>query len=73
MISRNQRRCSFSLWPLYARIFSDRNVLTFKITFTIIDNPPYKNVIFMTIIKKIEFRNVIFLIYNSINFWFIFK
>ena len=27
----------------------------------------------MTIIKKIEFRNAVFLIYNSINFWFIFK
>ena len=27
----------------------------------------------MTIAKKIEFRNAIFLAYNSINFWFIFK
>ena len=27
----------------------------------------------MTIAEKIEFRNAIFLICNSINFWFIFK
>ena len=72
-ISRNQRRCSFSLWPLYNRIFSDRNVLTFEMTFIIVDNPSHKNVASITIAKKIKFRNVVFLICNSISFWFIFK
>ena len=36
--------------------------------FIIIDNSFYKNVAFITIAKKIKFRNAIFLIYNSINF-----
>ena len=61
------------IWFLYNRIFSSRNVLTFEVIFTIIDNSSQKNITFVTIIKKIKFRNVVFLIYNSINFWFIFK
>ena len=72
-ISRNQRRCSLSLWSLYNRIFSNRNVLTFEITFTIIDNSFYKDVVSMTIAEEIEFRNAVFLVCNSINFWFIFR
>ena len=69
----NQRRCSLSFWFLYNYIFLNRNVLTFEITFIIVDNSFYKDIAFVTIIKEIEFRNIVFLIYNSINFWFISK
>ena len=72
-ISWNQRRCSLSLWSLYNYIFLNRNVLTFEIIFIIINNSLYKDVAFITITEKIEFRNAVFLIYNSINFWFIFR
>ena len=42
-------------------------------TFTIVDNSSYENIASITIVKEIKFRNVVFLIYNSISFWFIFK
>ena len=71
--SRNQRRCSLLLWSLYNRIFLNHNVLTFEVTFIIVDNPSYKDVASITIAKEIEFRNAIFLACNSINFWFIFR
>ena len=67
-ISRNQRRCSLSFWSLYDRIFLSRNVLTFGVAFTIVDNSLYKNVVSITIAKEIKFRNVIFLTCNSISF-----
>ena len=38
------------------------------ITFAINDNLFYKNIVFTTIAKEVEFRNAIFLTYNSINF-----